>query len=96
MKHLLKIAFLFIAAGILFTSCKTMSVTKRHYNKGYYVSHSAKKSRVNSTEAEKQSLATAEPLVAKVTKLPETPAKDKELLASNIGASSSVIKSREQ
>lgn len=96
MKHLLKIVFLFIAAGILFTACKTMSVTKRHYNKGYYVSHSAKKSKVNVTsEAEKQTSASVEPLAAKVTKLPEAVTKDKELLASNV-ENSSVIKTRDQ
>jgi hypothetical protein len=46
MKNLLKLMFLFVAMGILVTSCKTASVLKRHYNKGYYVSHSSKKNKV--------------------------------------------------
>lgn len=44
MKNLLRIIILTVATGFIFSSCSNkLSITKRKYNKGYYVSHSHKK-----------------------------------------------------
>lgn len=80
MKNLLKITLLFIAAGILFASCKTMSLTKRHYNKGYYVSHSGKKSKATAYNLPQQK---AELLSPKNISLPVAKNNDLGLVASN-------------
>ncbi len=40
MKNLIKFSAICIIASIFFTSCRTnTSITERHYNKGYYISH---------------------------------------------------------
>jgi len=40
MKPFLKLSLLLIVSSLLFNSCTSkLSVTKRHYNKGYYIAH---------------------------------------------------------
>ncbi|MDP1802647.1 MAG: hypothetical protein Q8L81_14900 [Bacteroidota bacterium] len=52
MKNLLQIIIITIITSFIFSSCgKQMSITKRKYNKGYYVSHSHKKGDVKSQPA---------------------------------------------
>ncbi|MBA2612170.1 MAG: hypothetical protein H0U95_09375 [Bacteroidetes bacterium] len=52
MKNLLRIIILTIITSFIFSSCgKQMSITKRKYNKGYYVSHSHKRGDVKSQPA---------------------------------------------
>jgi ribosomal protein L13 len=52
MKNLLRIIILTIITIFIFSSCgKQMSITKRKYNKGYYVSHSHKRGDVKSQPA---------------------------------------------
>lgn len=52
MKNLLRIIILTIITSFILSSCgKQMSITKRKYNKGYYVSHSHKKANVKSQPA---------------------------------------------
>ena len=47
MKNLLQLIIVTLVACFVFSSCgKQMSITKRKYNKGYYVSHSHKRSDV--------------------------------------------------
>ena len=46
MKTLLNIIFFTIIAGIMLSSCKHVSVIKRKYNNGYYISHSGKRADV--------------------------------------------------
>lgn len=48
MKNLFKIIILAILTSIVISSCKQVSVIKRKYNKGYYVSHSHKHPEVKS------------------------------------------------
>jgi hypothetical protein len=41
MKNLFKISLILLVAGVIFASCNSsLSITKRRYNKGYYVQHS--------------------------------------------------------
>lgn len=85
MKNLLKITLLFLAASIMFVSCKTMSVTKRHYNKGYYVSHSAKKNKVESNGKAKDAVVNAtEQLAPKTIDGIKDQPSNPELLATNV------------
>lgn len=85
MKNLLKITLLFLAASIMFVSCKTMSVTKRHYNKGYYVSHSAKKNKLESNNAAKEAVVkNVEQLALKAIDGIKDQPSNPELLASNV------------
>ncbi len=52
MKNLLQIIILTVITSFIFSSCgKQMSITKRKYNKGYYVSHSHKKGDVKTQPA---------------------------------------------
>ncbi|MCE3226382.1 MAG: hypothetical protein K0S32_933 [Bacteroidetes bacterium] len=74
MNNLLKIIVLLFASIIFFGSCKTMSVTKRHYNKGFYVSRShkmkapEKSDNKSSATVTKEKTENAELLVTKETK----------------------------
>ncbi|MGZ3900577.1 MAG: hypothetical protein ACXVNM_12265 [Bacteroidia bacterium] len=83
MKNLLKFMLLVVSVSVLFTSCKTASLTKRHYNKGYYVSHSGKKGKttVHTTE-DKQAITKVESVTPKTTAIPIA-MDDKPLMASN-------------
>jgi hypothetical protein len=89
MNNLLKISILFFASIVLFSSCKTMSVTKRHYNKGYYVSHSHKQKALKKTGREPEQLSSvtkeerAEILNPGTTALKMPPTEEKELIASD-------------
>lgn len=48
MKNLLQIVIVTIIASFLFSSCaRNMSIAKRKYNKGYYISHTGKKPEVS-------------------------------------------------
>lgn len=84
MKNLLKLSILLIALTFTFNSCKNASITKRHYNKGYYLSHSHKhgkiKSKTNVESAEKLEV------VANKSKLSENNTEERELIASNFPA----------
>jgi hypothetical protein len=87
MTNLLKIIFLLFASAILFTSCKTASITKRHYNKGYYVSHTHKKKAPAKVEREPgkitpSEVAKAEVLVPKHTVASPVKEEEKSLAAS--------------
>jgi hypothetical protein len=54
MKNSLKISILALIAIIAFTSCNSsLSITKRRYNKGYYVHHSTKPSEPKHRETHK-------------------------------------------
>lgn len=81
MKNLFKITLMFIVASILFVSCKTMSVTKRHYNKGYYVSHSSKKSTKDGIALKKDHK--VEALAPKTSAVSSSKKEEPELLASS-------------
>lgn len=50
MKNLLRFTLLILVGTVLLSSCKNVSVTKRKYNKGYYVSRSGKKHDVKKQE----------------------------------------------
>lgn len=44
MKSLLKLSLLLLITSLLFTSCNSkLSLTKRHYSKGYYIAHNTGK-----------------------------------------------------
>ncbi len=44
MKSLLKLSLLLLISSLLFTSCNSkLSLTKRHYSKGYYIAHNTGK-----------------------------------------------------
>ncbi|MBA3682870.1 MAG: hypothetical protein H0W73_17150 [Bacteroidetes bacterium] len=52
MKNVLRIIILTIITSFIFSSCSNkLSITKRKYNKGYYVSHSHKKHNVKDQQA---------------------------------------------
>ena len=54
MKKLITLSTICIITSLLFSSCKSnMSVTKRHYNKGYYIAHSKGKQTVTAPKEEK-------------------------------------------
>jgi hypothetical protein len=82
MKNLLKLLLLFAATSILFASCKTASITKRHYTKGYYVSHSGKKGKNSPATTEKTLPGTnAESLTAKESRPESTDSQNEKSLA---------------
>lgn len=90
MKNLLKITLMLIVAGLFFSACKTASITKRHYTKGYYVSHSGKKHKLpaNANEGTLQAT-TAQTLPQKESGLNDVAA-EKEIIPSAIDHSSSI------
>ncbi len=78
MKNLLQIIFISIITSLLFSACgKQMSITKRKYNKGYYVSHTNKKQGLKSQTG--IASVKAESLQPIHTKLTEQPAGQKEV-----------------
>lgn len=57
MKKSLLITTLCILTGIFLSSCGThMSMTKRHYNKGYYIAHSSDKQLSSKTQEKKAAI----------------------------------------
>jgi len=46
MKNIFKLSILLLILSIILNSCKTSSLTKRHYNNGYHLSHSYKKHKI--------------------------------------------------
>jgi uncharacterized membrane protein len=52
MKKLITFSTLCIIASLILASCKSTSITKRHYNKGYYVSHTKNKQTIPQTKEE--------------------------------------------
>ena len=60
MKKLITLSSIFIITSVLFTSCRSnMSVTKRHYNNGYYITNTKAK-QTNSRSAEEERVAKKE------------------------------------
>jgi hypothetical protein len=53
MKNLLKISCILITIGLIATSCKNTAMMKRHYNKGFYISHTSKKENADQGKHEK-------------------------------------------
>lgn len=55
MKKLLQLASLFLIAGVLLSSCgKGLYVTKRKYNKGFYIAHSHKAKKADVSQHEER------------------------------------------
>ena len=74
MKNLYKLSLLFILTGLLFTACgPKMSLTKRHYTKGYYFAHSNSKHKKQNSDNKLVSNKVAPALLVKVAKQEPNP-----------------------
>jgi hypothetical protein len=94
MKKQLTLGALYIITGLLLASCGThMSLTKRHYNKGYYIAHATSVQPPHQAQEKKNEVAKAMPslhALRTVTRenslngyTPQQPAFDDEVIASS-------------